>query len=423
MRKNRIILVLAAVACLGSAVLWGCGADSGKTDGAGETDTNGVEEAAVLPASEAKLGEGEKDGVTVTPLYDEKNHAITDMITDGSAVYTVPAGVDGTYDIYLQVGKATSMVGTTIYDLAVNGTDRYALPIQVVRADAEHTDLYDMGVFLMAEDVKLKEGDEIAVIGKDGYTTVYGENVFASIPAIGDMLLFQAGTEVPIGYGDGELSKEETGDPSDPFSGKTICWLGSSVTYGAKAEGYSMADAIAENHPGTTCLKYTISGTTLADNGSSSYVDRLKKDIDPSRPLDLMVVQLSTNDAKAEAGLELGTVSESRDPADFDASTIIGGMETIIAYTRNTWDCPVVFYTGTRYDSETYEQMVNALYQLRDKWGIGIVDLWGNQEMTDIIGTDQYNAYMADATHPTELGYREWWTPEFEKVLPEYLMD
>ena len=111
------------------------------------------------------------------------------------------------------------------------------------------------------------------------------------------------------------------------------------------------------------------------------------------------------------------------DPADFDDTTIIGAMETIIAYTRDTWGCPVVFYTGTRYDNATYEQMVNALYQLRDKWGIGIVDLWGNQEMTDIIGTDQYNAYMADETHPTELGYREWWTPEFEKVLPEYLTD
>ena len=194
MRKNRIFLVLAAVVCLGGTVFWSCGGDPGKADGAGtgKTDTNGVEAAAVLPASEAELGEGEKDGVSRIPLYDEENNVITDMITGGSAVYTVPAGVDGTYDIYLQAGKATSMVGTTIYDLVINGTERYVLPIQVVRADAEHTDLYDMGVFLMAEDVKLKEGDEIAVIGKDGYTTVYGENVFASIPAIGDMLLFRA---------------------------------------------------------------------------------------------------------------------------------------------------------------------------------------------------------------------------------------
>ena len=30
--------------------------------------------------------------------------------------------------------------------------------------------------------------------------------------------------------------------------------------------------------------------------------------------------------------------------------------------------------------------MVDALQQLQEKWGIGIVDLWNNQAMTDIIG-------------------------------------
>ena len=416
--RRKSFVTLAAVLICAMAVFGGCGQEESQ-----KAEVNGVEAAAVLPASDAKLESGSQDGVEQTPEYLEEENAISDMITGASAVYTVPDGVDGTYDIYLQVGKATSMVGTTIFDVVVNDEDRYVLPIQVVRTNAEQSDRYDMGVFLMAQEVPLKAGDTVAVVGKEGYTTVFEDNVFAFIPAVGDMTLVEAGTPVPVGYGDGTLPEEETADPNDALSGKTICWLGSSVTYGAKAEGYSMADTIAENHADTTCLKYTISGTTLANNGSSSYVERLKNDIDPKRKLDLMVVQLSTNDAKPEAGLELGEISESMDPADFDDTTIIGAMETIIAYTRDTWGCPVVFYTGTRYDNATYEQMVNALYQLRDKWGIGIVDLWGNQEMTDIIGTDQYNAYMADETHPTELGYREWWTPEFEKVLPEYLTD
>ena len=30
---------------------------------------------------------------------------------------------------------------------------------------------------------------------------------------------------------------------------------------------------------------------------------------------------------------------------------------------------------------------------------------------------------MKDKIHPNATGYREWWTPEFEKVLPEYLTD
>ena len=116
------------------------------------------------------------------------------MITGASAIYTVPDGVDGTYDIYLQVGKATSMVGTTIFDVVVNDEDRYVLPIQVVRTNAEQSDRYDMGVFLMAQEVPLKAGDTVAVVGKEGYTTVFEENVFAFIPAVGDMTLVEAGT-------------------------------------------------------------------------------------------------------------------------------------------------------------------------------------------------------------------------------------
>ena len=33
---------------------------------------------------------------------------------------------------------------------------------------------------------------------------------------------------------------------------------------------------------------------------------------------------------------------------------------------------PVVFYTGTRFDNEKYGQMVDALQQLQEKWGIGL---------------------------------------------------
>ena len=78
-------------------------------------------------ASDAKLESGSQDGVEQTPKYLEEENAISDMITGASAIYTVPDGVDGTYDIYLQVGKATSMVGTTIFDVVVNDEDRYVL--------------------------------------------------------------------------------------------------------------------------------------------------------------------------------------------------------------------------------------------------------------------------------------------------------
>lgn len=420
LKRNCVKIMAVTLACM--AVLAGCG-DVGKED-AKDTknpETNneqGADSVITMAAEDATMTEGTKDGVSQTPEYDEENGVVKGIIQDASVKYTVPDGVDGAYDIYLEIGKTQSMVGCTIYDVVINDTDRYVLPTDIVRANPEQTDLYDMGTFLMAKDVKLKSGDVIAVVGKSGYTTIFNEkDIFCAIPAIGDMKLYEAGSAVAVGYGEGAIPKKEETDSSDPLSGKTICWLGSSVTYGAKAEGYSMADTIAENHENTTCLKYTISGTTLANSDASSYVARMKSDIDTELDMDVMIVQLSTNDAKQ--GKELGSVSDGKQMEEFDDTTIIGAMETIVSYTQETWGCPVIFYTGTKFESEEYAAMVEALHQLQDKWGIGVIDLWENEEMTAIIGTEAYDSYMADDTHPNEKGYKEWWAPEFESYLTE----
>ena len=111
---------------------------------------------------------------------------------------------------------------------------------------------------------------------------------------------------MPVGYDGGKVPEQQQTDATYPLSGKTICWLGSSVTFG---DGYSMAEVIAENHANTRCLKYAISGTTLANSDNTSYVARMKSDISPDLDMDLMVVQLSTNDATKEGGPELGAVS------------------------------------------------------------------------------------------------------------------
>ena len=118
MRRKSFVTLAAALVCA-MAVFGGCGQEESQ-----KAEVNGVEAAAVLPASDAKLESGSQDGVEQTPKYLEEENAISDMITGASAIYTVPDGVDGTYDIYLQVGKATSMVGTTIFDVVVNDEDR-----------------------------------------------------------------------------------------------------------------------------------------------------------------------------------------------------------------------------------------------------------------------------------------------------------
>lgn len=60
------------------------------------------------------------------------------------------------------------------------------------------------------------------------------------------------------------------------LSNKNIGFLGSSVTYGAASLGTSFADYIGERNSAVV-IKEAVSGTTLVDNGNSSYVSRLKK--------------------------------------------------------------------------------------------------------------------------------------------------
>ena len=204
-----------------------------------------------------------------------------------------------------------------------------------------------------------------------------------------------------------------------PLQGKTIIFLGSSVTYGSSAGGESFVDYMVKRD-GITAVKEAVSGTTLVDEtvwGKESYIARMKT-IDKSIEADALVCQLSTNDATMKK--QLGTVPESFDMADFDTQTVAGAIEYVIAYSKETWDCPVIFYTGTKYDSEHYGQMVDLLLRIQKKWDIGVIDLWNNEEM-NAVSAEDYELYMVNGIHPSKAGYRDWWTPVFEEYLTDYL--
>ena len=165
---------------------------------------------------------------------------------------------------------------------------------------------------------------------------------------------------------------------------------------------------------GCEYVKEAVSGTTLVDNGKTSYIQRMKNNIGTDEKFDAFVCQLSTNDASKE--MPMGEISSSENLEDFDTQTITGAMEYIIVYAKQTWNCPVIFYTGTKYDSKQYQQMVDVLFELQDKYGIGVIDLWNDEEMNDV-SEKEYEVYMADPVHPTQAGYLEWWTPKMEEYL------
>lgn len=400
------------------------------TDASTEAEDTLAEGQVLLPASEAVFTEGEgvgPDNEKEPTSYDEEVGMIRAVAQGTEIVYTVPEGTEGTYDMYLTVSKVLAAFSSQPFTFTINDGETFSVPVDLqVPADspASYTDdgeydegtLTDTGRFLIKQSLELKAGDTIKVTCAFGCKAPTLKGMV--FPYVGDVLLAPAGSEVPTGY-DNTVKTVPEADPSDPLAGLNIIWLGSSVTYGAQSGGhYSMVDAIQDNHPGTVCEKYAISATTLVNEKEDSYVGRMKL-ISKDETPDLFVVQLSTNDATT--GKPMGEVTDSTDPADFDDTTIAGAIETIISYVKETFGCPVVFYTGTYIEKEGYDEMVDLLLQIQEKWGIGVVDMYHNEEMTALYGTDLYNEYMHDEIHPFRKGYVEWWTPVIEEYLTEFL--
>lgn len=426
---KRKAVIMAMIMCMMGTTVGGAGTVLVQAEAA---DTaNAVEEGQVLlPAADATFTEGEgvgPDNEKEPTSYDEETGMIRAAAQGTEIVYTVPEGTEGTFDLYLTVSKVLAAFSSQPFTFTINDGETFSVPVDLqvpadspasYKDDGEYDEgsLTDSGRFLIKQNLELKAGDIIKVTCAFGCKAPTLKGMV--FPYVGDVLLAPAGSEIATGY-DNTVKTIPEADPSDPLAGLDIIWLGSSVTYGAQAGGhYSMVDAIQDNHPGTVCEKYAISATTLVNEKEDSYVSRMKL-ISKDETPDLFVVQLSTNDATT--GKPMGEVTDSTDPADFDDTTIAGAIETIISYVQETFGCPVVFYTGTYAEKENYEEMVDLLLKIQEKWGIGVVDMFHNEEMTAVYGTDLYNEYMHDEVHPFRKGYVEWWTPVIEEYLTEFL--
>ena len=201
---------------------------------------------------------------------------------------------------------------------------------------------------------------------------------------------------------------------SHSLAGTRIFYLGSSITYGYASGGVAFGDII-HNITGNPYQKEAVSGTTLVDNGSDSYVQRLKK-FDFAQNPDYLVVQLSTNDFSTNKSL--GKVQEGMVSSEFDTSTVSGAIQYIIAYAKE--QCPsvkVVFYVGAIRSSwgarAAYENYVNGDFQtICKKWSIEPLDLLHASFRS-------YSCFMSDDIHPTIEGYSAGWT----SLFMEYFLD
>ncbi|MCR5208515.1 MAG: SGNH/GDSL hydrolase family protein [Eubacterium sp.] len=235
---------------------------------------------------------------------------------------------------------------------------------------------------------------------------------------VSSILVFQSKGYFAPGN-DEQYSVEQTRVmPDSAMTGKTIVFLGSSVTQGSASKGESFVEYL-EKRDGIIPIKEAVPGTTLVDKGKKSYIKRLMR-LNREMKVDAFVCQLSTNDATKK--MPLGEISGSFNLDEFDTSTVAGAIEYIICYAQNIWECPVAFYTNTKYNSTRYGEMVELLKEIAEKWDIYVINMWDDEIMSSVPKADR-ELYMVDSIHPSRAGYQLWWTPRFEVYLKAKLDD
>ncbi len=230
---------------------------------------------------------------------------------------------------------------------------------------------------------------------------------------------------------------------NSPLKGKTFYWLGSSVTYGATSDGEAVPEYLAKS-TGSFYKKDAVSGTTLftAGNSRTSYTYRLKnsKEFDPNANIDGFVCQISTNDALSNNLSHRGkiTADDVIYSENFDLSTTIGGIEFIINYVKETWDCPIYFYSGSFFQDSgssrvstnpsgtNYAKLIDEVKQVEEKYdklddfNVNVIDLFNDKTFNAKVSDTYYKWAMNDPVHPKKDGYRQWWTPYIESCLINY---
>ena len=189
--------------------------------------------------------------------------------------------------------------------------------------------------------------------------------------------------------------------PETILKGKRILFIGSSVTRGAASMNISFADMLQKKY-NIYMIKDAIDGTTLVDVDNNSYISRLKK-YTARDNIDLLVVQLSTNDSYKNFSIRGGEGS------------IENSIYIIVDYAEKVLNCPVLFFTNPPpVDNTRYKEMVELLVEIGKNNKIYIIDFYNNE--FNSMSQYEYQLCMFDHVHPTLAGYFHW-LPYFEDVL------
>lgn len=215
-----------------------------------------------------------------------------------------------------------------------------------------------------------------------------------------------------------------------PMQNLTVLGVGSSVMAGTASKGIGPGEYMCALN-NDVFIKETAVGTSVTSqdgptlDGLGTYLPRLMNH-KADENVDIVLIQLGTNDTADWVVLGQPTDEVSLDQSDYDEYTFSGAMESMITYSINTWGVKtkVIIYSNSRFndkDTSKYDEMVNDVIAICTKWqdagyGVYLIDMWNAEEFNNV-PEDLVELYGAGEIHPRQAGYYVWWQPFWQDTL------
>lgn len=207
-----------------------------------------------------------------------------------------------------------------------------------------------------------------------------------------------------------------TVESTSPLKGKTMLFMGDSITYGSGdavspfRTGRAWAGRIADL-TGAITTNAAVGGAKVSfQRGDDNWV---YSQYEPHKntKFDIIVMHGGVNDARYDR--PVGTLSEGKDEATLkkNQTSYVGGLEWIfyMVSTTNT-DAKLYFIANHRLDGHSkgsardMSAYFDAAKQACEKWGIIFIDLYNNKELNDKLET-KTTKYLPDTLHLNAAGY------------------
>lgn len=220
----------------------------------------------------------------------------------------------------------------------------------------------------------------------------------------------------------GGTQPAETSAPPTTLAGKTIAFMGDSVSYGTNFEGgYGKIIGDRENMTvtnvsrGGAAIAHNVKWTADGDSIRPSVID-MTKELDGS--YDYIIVEGGINDFWNHTPIGELTADFS---GGYDDETFAGAMETIFSELKENHPEGklgfVIIHDTFTYDAEAdFEKYYNMMKSACDKWSVPYLDLYAANNQTvgvNVRDAEQKKLYFGsndrpdgDGTHPNELGYK-----------------